>query len=46
MSEILFHDEKSLAEFVAAFLETGSTRVFTVVPRSTGGYKLEFTGGF
>ena len=46
MSEMMFPDEKSLAEFIAAFLATGSTRVFTVQPRSMGGYKLEFTGGF
>ena len=46
MSEIVFPDETKLADFIAAFLATGSTRVFTVQPQSMGGYKLTFTGGF
>ena len=46
MSEIMFPDIPSLVEFVAAFLATGSTRVFKVTPVSTGEWKLTFTGGF
>ena len=44
MNALYFTDMEEMAQFIAAFLETGSTYVFTVTRRDHQ-YVLEFTGG-
>ncbi len=46
MSSIHFKSSTALADFLAAFIGTGSTAIFEVSDLGNGQFSLTFTGGY